>query len=76
MNSLPPWALEAVKGLPPLVPEETFAEFMHVGARTARRWRAAGKIKAIRTSADGGGRILYAREAVAQFLASLEGRAA
>ncbi len=72
---MPDWVREAVAQLPPLVPEGVFASLLSVDERTSRRWRAAGRIRGIKTTEGGSGRILYPRAEVARFLADLGGAA-
>lgn len=69
---VPATAEDLVSDLPRLVPAITVAEFLHVSARTLRKYIRSGRIRALRTSPTGSGRVLVAREEVARFIKSCE----
>ena len=70
-----PEALAAAAELPALVPLAKVAEFFGVSERTCREWaRTPGKLKTIKTSPGGSGRVLVARTEVARLLTSMRQR--
>jgi predicted site-specific integrase-resolvase len=70
-----PEALAAVAELPPLVPLAKVAEFFGVAERTCREWaRTPGKLRVVKTSPGGSGRVLVARTEVARLLSTMTQR--
>lgn len=67
----PDWALDLVKHLPPLVPEEEAAAFFKVSTKTVKRWRNLKRLSAVRTDRNGSGRVLYARTELARLVAEM-----
>lgn len=63
---------DLVSELPALVPATSAAEFLHVSTRTLRTYVRTGRIRALRTSPSGSGRVLIARSELAKFLAECE----
>lgn len=72
-STIPAWALETVRDLPALVPDEELAAFLNITARCIRRWRSRGKITSIKTSPTGSGRALTPRAEVARLLVAMSG---
>lgn len=63
---------EAVEGLPALVPAALAAEFLSVTDRTIRRWSREGRIRTLRTTPSGSGRVLIPRVEILRLLGSME----
>ena len=59
---------EMVRGLPVLVPLKAAGEFLGVTDRTIRRWAAGGRIRVLKTSAGGSGRVLLPRAEIVRIL--------
>lgn len=68
-TNLEPWAQELLAGLRPLTSEQELAALLGVSTRTTRAWRAAGRLRGVQTCP--GGRVRYARDHVAQLLATM-----
>lgn len=62
---------ELVSDLPPLVSASVAAERLCVSTRTLRTYIRTGRLRAMRTSPGGSGRVLIAREELARLLASM-----
>ena len=59
---------EMVAELPVLVPLKVGADFIGVTDRTIRRWAASGRIKVLKTSSGGSGRVLIPRMEIVRIL--------
>lgn len=64
---------ELVRELPALVPIARAAKFLNVSTRTLRRWSARGRLKVMRTSPGGSGRVLIRRDELARLLRIMSG---
>lgn len=62
-----------VESMPALVPTKRLADALGVTPRTLRAWRAQGRLDAVRTGINGGGRVLYTRDSVARLLSTFTG---
>jgi len=71
--ALAPELEELVRDLPPLVPLKDAADFLNVTDRTLRRWAAAGRLRVLKTSAGGSGRVLVPRTELVRILGEMFG---
>ena len=71
MPAVPKWAGDAVAHLPQIIPIREVAEFLNRSRRQLRRDIRRGRLRALKTSQSGSGRVLVTRAALAQFVANL-----
>lgn len=69
--AVPAEILEAVAGLPAVVPAARAAEFLNVDVRTIRRWARTGKVRVLRTDREGSGKVNILRSEIARVLAGM-----
>lgn len=66
-------AKDLVSHLPSIVDARTAAATLGISDRTLRRWIAGGRLRALRTSTQNGGRLRIARSALIDLLISMAG---
>lgn len=67
-SQLPEWVRNAIADLPPLVSKEQTAKFFDVGIRSISRWIRIKRLKSLKTSMSGSGRVLIPRLEIARLL--------
>jgi excisionase family DNA binding protein len=74
VQSVPPtpdWIVDALTAAPPILTIREAAALTRVSDRQLRRFIVAGQIAALKTSASGPGRVLFARAEIGRFLQSM-----
>lgn len=71
-TEMPAWIAAAIEPLPPIATIAEVCKALRVSDSTVRRLVALGYIRTIRTREAGSARVLFPREAVAAYLATLD----
>lgn len=67
----PNWIVDALAAAPPILTIKEAAALTRISDRQLRRLVATGQLAALKTSATGPGRVLFARAEIGRFLQSM-----